>query len=182
MKRLVIALALMLVAAIAPPVLAHGGTTTEEKTQGDYKVTHYTYLSVEQEEFVRPAWEVVDQTDGSNVDLSGESVTFEFYVDGSVERTEDFTLQQCPQDCRSDVDDPEGVYFADIDTGQDTTRIDNTLPLPDGGSVTFSLTEVTQTGGDGGNGDGGDGNLPLPAWLAAVALVGAAVALAHRRR
>lgn len=180
MERLVIALALLLVAAVAPPALAHGGTTTEEKTQGDYRVTHYTYLSVEQEEFVRPAWEVVDQTDDSKVDLSGESVTFEFYVDGSVETTEDYDLQECPQDCRSDIDDPERVYFANIDTGKDTTRIDNTLPLPDGSSVTFSLTEVTQTNEGNGDGNGGNG-VPLPAWLVPVALAGAAVILAGRR-
>lgn len=182
MERLVIALALVLVTAIAPPALAHGGVTTEQKTQGDYEVTHYTYFSVETEEFVRPAWKAVDQTDDSAVDLSGESVTFEFYVDGSVERTEDFTLQQCPENCRSDVDDPQNVYFADIDTGQDTTRIDNTVPLPDGSSVTFSLTEVTEPKENGGgNGDGGDGILPLPAWIVPVALAGAAIALARRR-
>lgn len=179
MERLAIVLALLLAVSVAPSALAHGGTTTEEETQGDYRVTHYTYLSVETEEFIRPAWEVVNRSDGSKVDLSGESVTFEFYDEGSVDRTEDHDLQECPQDCRSDIDDPEGVFFANIDTGTPTTRIDNTLPLPDGSSVTFSLTEVTQP--DTGNGNGDGGILPLPAWTVAVALAGAAIVLGRRR-
>lgn len=172
MKRLAVVLAILLVAA---PVLGHGAREWRTETSGDYEIEHGSYTLIEQEETIRLKWRVTNTSSGDRVDLTGDTVTFKFYKDGSVDRTEDFTIEE----------QANGDHFVDLSTGV-TTKIEHTLELPEGESITFS-DPVEDTSQNGGNGNGDNGNtlpfgLPGPNLVAGLAALAAAALIVQRRR
>lgn len=176
MKRRVLVLALLLI--VAPIVTAHGGRDMQNKQSESYNVEWFTYNYVVRGEFVRFGYNVTDLSSGDKVDLSGTTVEFVFQDDsGSTVESKDVTLQS--HDSAYDIGDIE------IPAGG-TTSFENHVPLPQGESLTFTLGVRSPDSGNGGgngdgNGDGGGNPMPLPGWVAAVALAGAALVWTRRR-